>query len=150
MSDSLRPHGLQHTRLPWPFSIFQSLLRFVSSELVMLSNCLNLCCPLNLKKLDLELQRKMEQSTLLNAYIPALFPYCLGYDLYKYVDFLISFLCVLIPHFGSYIHHLHTTLQTTTSKFSFFLKYSTDICWIELSIIQLLKISTPDSSPRLR
>lgn len=55
----------------------------------------------------------------LNAHIPALLSYCLGCDLYKYVDFLISFLCVLIPHFGSFVQHLHTTLQTTTSKFSF-------------------------------
>ena len=150
MSDSLRPHGLQHTRLPCPFIIFQSLLRFMSSESVMLSNHVNLCRPLSFKKLDLELQRKMEWSTLVNAHIPALLSYCLGCDLYKDVDFLISFLCVLIPHFGSYIHHFHTTLQTTTSKFSFFLKYSTDICWIELNIIQLLKISTLGSSPCLK
>ena len=33
----LWPHGLQHTKLPCPFIIFQSLLRFVSSESVMLS-----------------------------------------------------------------------------------------------------------------
>ena len=36
MSDSLRPHGLQHTRLP--FTIFRSLLKLMSIELVMPSN----------------------------------------------------------------------------------------------------------------
>ena len=43
-SDSLRPRGLQHTRLPYPFS--QSLLKLLSIELVMLSNHLILSCPL--------------------------------------------------------------------------------------------------------
>ena len=46
VSNSLQPHGLQHTRLPWP-----SLSPGVSSnssslESVMLSNPLILCCPL--------------------------------------------------------------------------------------------------------
>ena len=43
MSDSLRPHGLQHTRLPW------SLLRLTSIESVMPSNHLILCCALLLQ-----------------------------------------------------------------------------------------------------
>ena len=33
MSDSLQPHGLQHTRLP--FTIYWSLLKLMSIELVM-------------------------------------------------------------------------------------------------------------------
>ena len=45
--NSLRSHGL-HTACPAPLSsaVFQSLLRFVSVESVMLSNRLILCCPL--------------------------------------------------------------------------------------------------------
>ena len=46
VSDSLRPHGLQHTRLPCPFTISQSLLTLMSVELVMPSNHLILCHPL--------------------------------------------------------------------------------------------------------
>ena len=38
MSDSLQPHGLQHTRLPCPSTISQSLLKLMSIELVMPSN----------------------------------------------------------------------------------------------------------------
>ena len=43
MSDSLRLHGLQYARLPCPS---QSLLKFMSTELVMPSNHLILCHPL--------------------------------------------------------------------------------------------------------
>ena len=43
MSDSLQPHGLQHVRLPSPS---QSLLKFMSIGLVMLSNHLIVCHPL--------------------------------------------------------------------------------------------------------
>ena len=45
MSDSLRSHGLQHARLPCPFTISQSFLRLMSIELVMPSNHLFLCHP---------------------------------------------------------------------------------------------------------
>ena len=40
VSDSLRPHGLQHTRLPWCaiFTISQSLLKLLSTESVMPSS----------------------------------------------------------------------------------------------------------------
>ena len=44
MSNSLRPHGLWHARLPCPFS--QSLLKLMSIESVMPSNHLILCRPL--------------------------------------------------------------------------------------------------------
>ena len=44
MSDSLQPHGLQHTRLP--FTNSQSLLKLMSIESMMPSNHLILCCPL--------------------------------------------------------------------------------------------------------
>ena len=47
MSDSLRPHGLTISRqIPLSFTIPWSLLKFLSNELVMLSNHLTLCCPL--------------------------------------------------------------------------------------------------------
>jgi len=45
MSDSLRPHGLQHARLPC-LSPSQSLLKLISIKLVMPSNHLILCRPL--------------------------------------------------------------------------------------------------------
>ena len=45
MSDSLRPHGPQHTRLPCP-SLFLCLLKHMSIESVMPSNYLILCRPL--------------------------------------------------------------------------------------------------------
>ena len=45
MSDSLQPHGLQHTRLPLSFTISLSLLNFMSIESVMVSNHFSLCCP---------------------------------------------------------------------------------------------------------
>ena len=45
MSNSLRPHGLQHAWLLCP-SFFQSLLKLMSIESVMTSNHLILCHPL--------------------------------------------------------------------------------------------------------
>ena len=46
MSNSLWPHGLQHTRLPCPSPSPGCLLRLMSIELVMSSNHLILCHPL--------------------------------------------------------------------------------------------------------
>ena len=43
---TLRPHGLQHARLPCNFTISWSLLKLMSIELVMPSNHLILCRPL--------------------------------------------------------------------------------------------------------
>ena len=48
MSDSLRPHGLLHTRLLLSSTISQSLLKFMSTELVILSNHLIFCFCLSL------------------------------------------------------------------------------------------------------
>ena len=45
MSDSLRPHGLQHTRLLWSITNSQSLLKLTSIESVMPTNHLILCLP---------------------------------------------------------------------------------------------------------
>ena len=45
-SDSLRPHGLQHTRLPYPLPTPRALLRLMSIESVMPSNHLIPCRPL--------------------------------------------------------------------------------------------------------
>ena len=42
VSDSFRPHGLQHAGLPCP-SVSPSLLKFMSMGSVMPSNCLILC-----------------------------------------------------------------------------------------------------------
>ena len=46
VSDSLRPHGLQHARPPCLSPTHRNLLKFTSIELVMPSNHLILCCPL--------------------------------------------------------------------------------------------------------
>ena len=46
LSDSLRPHGLQHARLSCPSPSSRSLLKFMSIESVMPSNHLILCYPL--------------------------------------------------------------------------------------------------------
>ena len=46
MSDSLWPHGLQHTRLPCPPLSSGVCSKFMSIESVMLSNHFILCCPL--------------------------------------------------------------------------------------------------------
>ena len=46
VSDSLRPHGPQHARLPSLFTISQSLLKLMSIESVMPSSHLILCHPL--------------------------------------------------------------------------------------------------------
>ena len=48
MSDSFRPHGLQHARL-LSSTTSRSLLKFKSTESVMLSNHLSLCHPLLLR-----------------------------------------------------------------------------------------------------
>ena len=45
MSDSLRPHGLQHSRFPCP-SPTPRVCKLLSIELVIPSNHLTLCCPL--------------------------------------------------------------------------------------------------------
>ena len=46
VSGSLRPLGLQHTRLPCPITNSWNLLKLMSIELVMPSIYLILCCPL--------------------------------------------------------------------------------------------------------
>ena len=44
VSDSLNPHGLQHTRLPCPSPALGALLKLMSMASVMPSNHLILCC----------------------------------------------------------------------------------------------------------
>ena len=51
MSNSLWPHGLQHTRLPCPSQTPRASSNLTSIELVMPSNHLILCCPLLLQPL---------------------------------------------------------------------------------------------------
>ena len=46
VSNLLRPHGLQHTRLPYFITNSRSLLKLMSTELVMPSNHLIFCSPL--------------------------------------------------------------------------------------------------------
>ena len=46
VSNSLQPHGLQHTRLPCPSLPPGSLLKLMSIESMMPSNHLILCCPI--------------------------------------------------------------------------------------------------------
>ena len=46
MTDSLRPHGLQHARFPCPSPTPGACLKLMSIESVMPSNRLILCCPL--------------------------------------------------------------------------------------------------------
>ena len=46
VSDSLQPHGLQHTRIFLSFTVSRSLLKFMSIESVMPSTRLVLCYPL--------------------------------------------------------------------------------------------------------
>ena len=46
MSDSLRPRGLQHTRLPYFITNSRSLLKLMSNESIIPSSHLILCCPL--------------------------------------------------------------------------------------------------------
>src|SRR5574341_846112 len=46
MCDSLRPHGLQHARPPYPITNSQSMIKLMSIESVMPSNHLILCRPL--------------------------------------------------------------------------------------------------------
>ena len=45
MSNSLRPHGLQHTRLPCPTPTSRAFFKLVSNESVISSNHLILCRP---------------------------------------------------------------------------------------------------------
>ena len=46
MSDFLQPHGLQHAKASLSLTIYQSLLKLLSIELVMPSNHNVFCCPL--------------------------------------------------------------------------------------------------------
>ena len=46
MYNTLRPHGLQHARLPLSITSSWSLLKLMSIESVMPSNHLILCCPI--------------------------------------------------------------------------------------------------------
>jgi len=64
VSDSLRPHGLQHTRLPLSFTVSQSLLRFLFIESVVLSVHLNLCCPILLPLISPSIKVFSNKSTL--------------------------------------------------------------------------------------
>ena len=86
MSDSLWPHGLQHTRLPLSFTISQNLLKLMSIESVIPSNHLILCRPLLL--------------------LPSIFPtirvfsnesaFCIGWP--KYLSFREQIMYIILWH----------------------------------------------------
>jgi len=63
MSDSLWPHGLQHSRLPWPSP---TPLKLISFELVMPPNHLTLCCPLLLPPLIIPSIRVFSSESVLH------------------------------------------------------------------------------------
>ena len=64
MSDSLRPHGLQRTRLPCPSPTPWSLLKLISIELVMSSNHLIPCRPLLLLSIFVSIRIFSDESVL--------------------------------------------------------------------------------------
>ena len=65
MPDTLRPHGLQHTRLPLCFTMSRSLLRLMSIESVMPSNQVILCHPLLLPSVFANIGVFSKESVLL-------------------------------------------------------------------------------------
>ena len=64
MSDSLRPHELQHARPPLSITNSRSLLRFMPIESVMPSSHLNLCHPLLLPLVPPSIRVFSNESTL--------------------------------------------------------------------------------------
>ena len=64
MSDSLRPHGLQHARLPCPSPTPWILLTLISIELVMSSNHLIPCRPLLLLSIFVSIRIFSDESVL--------------------------------------------------------------------------------------
>ena len=64
MSDSLRPHELQHARPPCPSSIPRSSLKLMFIESVMPSSHLILCCPLLLPPIPPRIRIFSNESTL--------------------------------------------------------------------------------------
>ena len=87
MSDSLSPHGLQHTRFPCPITNFWSLLKLMSIELVMPSNHLLLCRPLLLLPSVFPSIRVFSSESALHIWWP------------KYWSFT-SLLLLLLNHFS--------------------------------------------------
>ena len=64
MSNSLRPHGLEHTRLPCSLPNSQSLLKLMPIESVMPSNHLILCHPVLLPSIFLSIKVFSNESVL--------------------------------------------------------------------------------------
>ena len=64
MSDCLRPHGMQHARLPLSSTISQNLLKLMSIEPVMPSSHLILCCPLLLPSIIPRIKVFLNESAL--------------------------------------------------------------------------------------
>ena len=81
VSDSLRPHGLQHASLSITNS--QSLCKLMSIELVMPSNHLILCRPLLLPPIFPSIRVFSNKSVLQSVRILSsyLMPYCFHFDL---------------------------------------------------------------------
>ena len=82
MSDSLLPHGLQHTRLPCPSPSPWNLLKLMSIELLMPSSHLILCCPLPLPP-SIFHQGLFFFFFLILLYFLTL-QYCIGFAIYQH------------------------------------------------------------------
>ena len=91
MSDSLRPRGLQHTRLPCPSPNFQSLLKLMSIESVMPSNHLILCRPLLLPPSIFPSIRGFSNESVLHIRWPKYWSFSFSISPYNEYSGLISF-----------------------------------------------------------
>ena len=83
VSDSLLPHGLQHTRLPSPSPSPRNLLKLMSIELVMPSSHLILCCPLTLLPSIFHQGLFFSFFFLILLYFLTL-QYCIGFAIYQH------------------------------------------------------------------
>ena len=116
MSNSLRPHGLQHARLLCP-SLSQSLLTFMSIESVMLFNHLILCCPLLL--------------------LPSVFPSIR-------VLFNELALCIRWPKYWSFI--FNNSLSNEYSRLIYFRMDCLDLLAVQETLKSLLQLHSSKAS----
>ena len=116
MSNSLRPHGLQHARLLCP-SLSQSLLKFMSIESVMLFNHLILCCPLLL--------------------LPSVFPSIR-------VLFNELALCIRWPKYWSFI--FNNSLSNEYSRLIYFRMDCLDLLAVQRTLKSLLQLHSSKAS----
>ena len=129
MFDSLWPHGLQHTQGPLSSTIYHTLLKFMSTESVMLSNHLTPATPFFLLPSILPSIRVFSNESALCIRWPEYWSFSFSISLSNEHSGLISFRidwCHLIAFQGT----LKTHLQHHNSKVS--------ILWhLAFSMIQL-------------